>query len=149
MKLLALGVLIPAFAAHAQPRPGPLEGANVLAVLLADSGTAAHQRVLQVLAARRYRVQTYEASRGRIETLPHPTPHDCLFSLAALVLGHTVLLSGDTHCILRDYAPKPVSYSTKHRVPVGNFDCYQWGWQELAMVAEELKGKKVVTFRQP
>lgn len=149
MKLLILGVLITALSAQAQQRPGPLEGANVIAVLLADSGTAAHQHVLQVLAARGYRVQSYEASRGRIETLTHPTPEDCLFSLEALVLGHTVLLSGYTHCVLRDYAPKPVAYSPQHRMPVGNFDCYKWGWNELAAVAAELKGKKIVTFRHP
>lgn len=120
-----------------------------MAVLLADSGTAAPQRVLQVLAARGYRVQTYDTLRGRIETLTHPTPHDCLFSLEALVLGQTILLSGYTHCVLRDYAPKLVTYSPQHHMPVGNFDCYKWGWNEVAAVAEALKGKKVVTFRHP
>jgi hypothetical protein len=149
MKLFILVVLVTALPAQAQQLPGPLEGANVIAVLLADSGTAAQQHVLQVLAARGYRAQAYDATRGRIETQTHPTPHDCLFSLEALVLGHTILLSGNTHCILRDYVPKAVSYSTANRVPVGNFDCYKWGWNELAAVAEELKGKKIVTFRHP
>ena len=120
-----------------------------MAVLLADSGPAVRKRVLQVLETRGYRVQTYDSTRGRIETQTHPTPHDCLFALDAIMLGHTVLLSGNTHSILHDYAPKAVSYSTKNRVPVGNFDCYEWGWNELAAVAEALKGKKVVSFRHP
>ncbi len=150
MKLLVFGTFLVSLSAQAQRKvAGPLEDANVVAVLLADSGSVAQKRVVQVLKTRGYQIQACDSVARRVETKTHQTPEGCLVSIEATVLGHTVLLSGKVYCELRSYSPKAISYSVRNRVPVGNFDCYKWGWNELAVVAERLGGKKVVSFRNP
>lgn len=64
-------------------------------------------------------------------------------------MGHTVLLSGNSWCILTHNSPRPLWYSTTSRVPFANFDCYAWGWDELQAVAHELSGIRIVYFRRP
>jgi hypothetical protein len=150
MKLLGLGLLLVTFSARAQQQaPGPLEGADVVAVLLADSGAVAWQRVCQVLQVRGYQLLTRDSTTWQLETKPLQTPALCLTSIQAIVLGHTVLLSAKSWCFIQGYRPHPVHYSTKSQVPFANFDCYAWGWQELAAVAKGLAGKKVVSFQHP
>jgi alpha-tubulin suppressor-like RCC1 family protein len=148
MKLLGVGLVLVTFSARAQHQ-GPLEGANVVAVLLADSGMVVWQRVVQILEVRGYRLLTRDSTTWRLETRPIQTPELCLTSIQATVFGHTVLLSAKSWCFLLGYQPHPVWYSAKSHVPFANFDCYAWGWNELAAVAKELSGKKVVSFRHP
>jgi len=150
MKLVLTSLVLTAFPAAAQQSAaGPLEGADVVAVLLPDSGAMALKRVVQVLEARGYRVQTYDSIRGRVETQARQSPESCLTSLQATVLGHTVLLSATSLCILHSYRPHPVRYSAYSQVPFANFDCYAWAWRELAAAAKGLAGKKTVSFRHP
>jgi hypothetical protein len=96
MKLFGLGLFLAAFPAQAQQQPAdPVEGANVVAVRLADSAAVALKRVVRVLESRGYRVQTCDSIPWRVETKGHQTPADCLVSIQATVLGHSVLLSGN------------------------------------------------------
>jgi hypothetical protein len=149
MKPLLLGALLAAPPAQAQQQAlGPVEGANVVAVLLADSGAVAWKRVVRVLQALGYSLQTRDSITGRIETKARQAAK-CFTTVEVILLGHTVLLSGKAMCQSWYYKPRPVWYSAQSHVHFANFDCYAWGWNQLAAIAEELKGKKVVSFRHP
>jgi len=150
MKLVLTGLVLTASPAAAQQlAAGSLEGVDIVAVLLPDSGAVAVNRVVHILQARGYHVQRSDSVRGRVETQARQTPERCLTSLQATMLGHTVLLSATSWCILHNYRPHPVRYSAYSQVPFGNFDCYAWAWRELAEVAKGLDGKKTVSFRHP
>jgi hypothetical protein len=150
MKELVLGLSLAAFSARAQqPAPGPVEGADILAVLLSDSGAVARGRVVQVLEAQGYQVLPYNATTHQLETKAKQTPESCLTSIQVTVLGHTVLLSAASWCQFEHYRPQPVHYSAQSQVHFANFDCYAWGWCELAVVAKDLAGRKTVSFRHP
>lgn len=150
MKVLVLGLSLAAVSARAQqPVPGPVEGADILAVLLPDSGAVAREYLVAVLHARGYQVLPYNAVTHQLETTAKQTPERCLTSIQATVLGHTVLLSASAWCQLHYYRPRPVHYSAQSQVPFANFDCYAWGWRELTAVAKDLAGLKIVSFRHP
>lgn len=150
MKWLAVGLFCVSFPAQAQqPVPGPVEGANVVAVLLVDSGAVAWARTAQLLTARGYHVPARDAAALWLETEPRRPPEGCFTSLRATVMGHTVLLSGTSRCVLVNHLPHPLWYSAQSHVPFANFDCYAWGWDELLAVAQGLSGRKIVSFRRP
>ncbi|MVN79218.1 hypothetical protein GO988_23040 [Hymenobacter sp. HMF4947] len=125
MKLLVLGFALAALAGQAPPPTrGPVEGADRVAVLLADSGAIARARVMQVLEAWGYQLLPYDAVTRQLGTKAKQTPEGCSTSIQATVLGHTVLLSASSWCQLQHYHPQPVHYSAHRQVPFANFDCY-------------------------
>jgi hypothetical protein len=150
MNVFVLGLSLAAFSAQAQqPAPGPVQGADILAVLLPDSGAVARGHVVEALAARGYQVLTYNVTTHQFDAKAKQTPESCFTSIQVTVLGHTVLLSATSWCQLHHYRPQPVHYSAQSQVPFANFDCYAWGWNELAAVAKGLAGLKTVSFRHP
>jgi len=124
----------------------PREGARGVAVLLADSGAVAWARTAQALATLGYRVQERDSAAGRLGTEAWfiEGQAQCLTSVEALVLGHTVLLTGTSYCPLFHHKPLPVYYSATSHVPFANFDCFAWGWAEVNVVARALGGRKTV-----
>ena len=126
---------------------GAREGAQVVAVLVADSGAGAWARTARTLEKLGYRVPERDSAAGRLSTEAWFAPGSgaqCLTSVQALVLGHTVLLTGTVYCGLFQHRPEPVAYSAQPRGPYGNFDCAAWGWGELRAVALALGGTKTV-----
>jgi hypothetical protein len=152
MKQILAALFFAGFHAHAQS-PAPVavaaEGANVVAVLLADSGAVARARVVQVLTQRGYRV-TAEAAGERVETAPTLAGNRrCSTVLQGLILGHVVLLSGHALCELHGQRPRPLTHSAYSHVTFQNYDCVAWGWNEVEAVAQALHGDKVFRFQHP
>jgi hypothetical protein len=128
------------------------EGAQVVAVLVADSGPGAWARTARTLQRLGYYVQERDSTAGRLSTEAWFAPGSnaqCLTSVQALVLGHTVLLTGTRYCALFQHRPEPVAYATRPRGPYGNFDCAAWGWGELRAVARALAGTHTVWLPYP
>ena len=93
-----------------------------------------------------YRVQERDSAAGRLGTEAWfiEGQAQCLTSVEALVLGHTVLPTGTSYCPLFHHKPLPVYYSATSHVPFANFDCFAWGWTEVNVVARALGGRKTV-----
>lgn len=150
-----LFVVLSACAACAPTRPYPArthahiwEGANVVAVLLPDSGAVAIARITRLLEQRGFHVTGHYAAT--LETAPMPAENQhCAASVQVQVMGHTALLSGQNFCWLLSGRARPLYYSARSQVPALNYDCVAWGLNQLEAVAEALHGEKTVHFRRP